>query len=144
MSRKQAHVIDSIGVVDRAQSHPDSCHEAVTAEAGTLTRVPDPTRSAAPLARAPESGVWCGAGRAGRASCGGAEAVAVAVAVVTGRRPGTRVRKPCAASTRDIAAAAQPGDRRESERSERPGEHDRRARAMAQRTRLVRSRGWSR
>lgn len=140
MSRKQAHVIDSIGVVDRAQSHPDSRHEAVTAEAGTRVRVPDPTRSAAPLARAPESGVWCGAGRAGRASCGGAEAVAV----VTGRRPGTRVRKPCAVSTRDIAAAAQPGDRRESERSERPGEHDRRARAMAQRTRLVRSRGWSR
>jgi hypothetical protein len=146
MSRKQALVIESIGAVDRAHSPRHSRYEAVAAEAGTLTRVPDPTRSAAPLARAPESGVWCGAGRAGRASCGGAEAVAVAVAVVTGRRPGTRVRKPCAASTRHIDTPAQPGDRRESERSERPGEQDCRAGALAQRTRLMllQSWGWSR
>lgn len=91
-------------------------------------------------ARAPESG-GCGAvGPAGPRSC------AVAAAVVTARRAGTRRSKPRAARTRQIDTPAQPGDRRESERSERPGEQDCRAGATAQRTRLMRrGRGrWSR
>ena len=72
---------------------------------------------------------WCVAGPAGPPSS------AEAVAVVTARRAGTRTGKPSAASTRDIVAAAQANDRRESERSERFAEHDRRAPAMAQRAR---------
>ena len=83
---------------------------------------------------------WCVAGPAGRASrCG-----AVAVVVVTARRAGTRSWKPRGARTRDIDTPAQPGDRRESERSERPGEQDCRYRAQAERTRLVRRGGRSR
>lgn len=66
---------------------------------------------------------------------------AVVVAVVTARRAGTRSQKPRGARTRDIDTPAQPGDRRESERSERPGEQDCRARAQAERTRLMRCGG---
>jgi hypothetical protein len=66
---------------------------------------------------------------------------AVVVVVVTARRVGTRSQKPCGARTRDIDTPAQPGDRRESERSERPGEQDCRARAQAERTRLMRCGG---
>ena len=108
--------------------------EAVRAEAGPLTRGPDPTRRAAE-----RSGASTGIRRvAVLPDPPDPPRGAVAVAVVTARRAGTRSQRPGTASTRDIAAAAQPGDRRESERSERPGEHDRRARAMAQRARLMR------
>ena len=56
-------------------------------------------------------------------------------ASVTARRAGTRSQKPCEVSTRDIDTPAQSGDRRESERSERPDEQDCRAPAMAERAR---------
>jgi hypothetical protein len=95
-------------------------------------------------ARAPESGGCGAAGPAGPPSRRGRGAVAVAV--VTARRAGTRRLKPRAARTRQIDTPAESGDRRESERSERPDEQDCRAGATAQRTRLMRcGRGrWSR
>jgi hypothetical protein len=105
---------------------------------GGLTRP-----GAQPGGRAPESGgLRCGFGPAGPLSC----AVAVAVAVVTARRAGTRRSKPRAARTRQIGTPAESGDRRERERSERPDEQDCRAGAQAQRTRLMRCGGgrWSR
>lgn len=66
-----------------------------------------------------------------RAESVGRSAGCGAVAVATARRAGASSLKPRTASTRNIAAAAQPGDRRESKRSERPGKQDRRACAMA-------------
>ena len=92
---------------------------------GGLTRA-----GAEPGGRAPESG---GRTDAGRFSCCGA----VAAAVVTARRAGTRSRKPRTVSTRELDTLAQPGEWSESERSERPGEQDCRARATGERARRV-------
>ena len=102
-----------------------------------------PTRPGAQrLWREHRNPAWCGAGPAGLPSwCGRG---AVAVGVVTARRAGTRSWKPRTVSTRELDTPAQPGDRRESERSERPGEQDCRARAMAERARRTRRGGWSR
>ena len=131
MYTHQADPTKSVGG-DLARS--ESAHSrryAVRAEAAPLPWGADPTRRAA---RSASTGIRRGAVPDPPDPPRGA----VAVAVVTARRAGTRSRKPCAGSTRHIVAAAQPGERSESERSERPGEHARRAGAMAQRARLMR------
>ena len=117
------------------------CGYAVGAEGGTLTRVPYPTRRAA---RGAEREHRNPAGRCGAVGPAGPPSCGEAVAVVTARRAGTRSWKPRTASTRHIDTPAQSGDRRESERSERPDEQDCRAGAMAQRARLMRCGGRSR
>lgn len=135
MSNKQANPIEIIGAL-RARSCRHNHRSAVRAEAGPLTGGPDPTRRAAERSGASTGIRRCVAvGPAGPPSCCGRGTVAVAV--VTAQRAGTRRRKPRGASTRHIDTPAQPGERSERERSERPGEQDCRAGAMAQRTRLV-------